>query len=146
MRRLLIGMLFVLPLTGAAAPPGENDSRQLVELPPMMRQHMLGNMRDHLLAISEIQEALSQGNFEKAGEIAEQRIGMSSLASHGAEHMAPFMPKQMQQIGSQMHQSASRFALLAQESGVEGDARRALGGLAAITQQCVACHAAFRAH
>lgn len=144
MYKAIITAIVLLPIMTNVA-MASDDSRQLVELPTMMRQHMLGNMRDHLQALAEIQQELSRGNYEKAGEIAEQRIGMSSMASHGASHMAPFMPKQMQEIGTQMHREASRFAVIAQESAVDGDARRAIAGLAAVTQQCVACHAAYRA-
>ena len=129
---------------GSAAMATASDPRQLVELPSMMHQHMLANMRDHLLAITEIQRALSAGAFEQAADIAERRIGMSSLASHGASHMAPYMPKEMQEIGTQMHRAASQFAVVAQESAVDGNIKRAIGSLAAVTQQCVACHSAFR--
>ena len=120
------------------------EPRQYVELPDVMRGHTLRNMRDHLLAISEIQDALSAGAFDRAAEVAENRIGMSSLAAHGASHMAPYMPESMRQIGLQMHRTASQFAIVAQEASVDGDLARALGALTRITQQCVACHAAFR--
>ncbi len=123
-----------------------NDSRELVNLPAPMVQHMLGNMRDHLLAITEIQQSLGKGDFQRAAEVAEKRIGMSSLESHGAAHMAPLMPKPMQDIGTQMHKAASKFALVAQESSAEGNALRAVGALSEITKQCVACHSAYRAH
>ena len=31
-----------------------DDSRQFVKLPEMMQQHMMSNMRDHLVSINEI--------------------------------------------------------------------------------------------
>lgn len=71
----------------------EPDTRIKVDFPDMMKTHMLGNMRDHLLALHEIQLALAKGDLSRAGDIAETRIGMSSLISHNASHMAPFMPK-----------------------------------------------------
>ena len=80
-----------------------------------MAQHMLSNMRDHLVAITEILRGLGNGEFQRASEVAEGRIGLSSLDAHGAAHMAPYMPKAMQDIGTQMHRAASRFALVAQE-------------------------------
>lgn len=123
-----------------------DDSRELVKMPAPMVQHMLSNMRDHLLAITEIQQSLGKGDYQRAAEIAEKRIGMSSLGSHGASHMAPFMPKPMQDIGTQMHKAASQFALVAQESSVDGNTQRAVGALSEITKQCVACHASYRAH
>lgn len=129
-----------------ATPVKAGDARQLVELPAPMVQHMLSNMRDHLVAITEIQRALGTGRFQHASEVAERRIGLSSLEAHGASHMAPLMPKAMQDIGTQMHRAASRFALVAQEAGADGNGARAIGALADVTEQCVACHAAYRAH
>ena len=93
----------------------DNDTRQLVHLPEMMQQHMMSNMRDHLVAINEILVNLGNGEMDKAAEIAEQRLGMSSLESHGASHMAKFMPEGMRHAGTSMHRAASRFALKAQE-------------------------------
>jgi cytochrome c556 len=123
---------------------GGDDARQLVPMPSMMQQHMLRNMRDHLAALTEIQQALGSGAFERAADIAENRLGMSSLASHDAAHMAPHMPKEMQEIGTQMHREASQFARLAQEAAVDMNVKQAIAKLASLTQQCVACHAAYR--
>ena len=133
---LALSLAALLPAANAA------DTRQLVEMPPPMQEHMLGNMRDHLVALGEIQAALGKGDFDRASDIAEQRIGMSSLQSHGASHMAPYMPKAMQDIGTNMHRAASRFARTAQE----GDGQKALEDLALVTQQCVACHAGYRVY
>ena len=120
----------------------EKDTRQLVKMPEMMKSHMMGNMRDHLMSLQEIQIALAKGELDKASDIAEQRIGMSSLIAHNASHMAPYMPKGMQDVGTEMHHAASRFALVAKE----GDALRALDSLSKVTEQCIACHAAYRIH
>lgn len=116
------------------------DKRTKVDLPDMMKTHMLGNMRDHLQALSEIQTALAKGRMDKAGEIAETRIGMSSMESHNAAHMAPFMPRGMQEIGTEMHHAASRFAMITSE----GNLSKALDGLSKVTEQCVACHMNYR--
>lgn len=124
----------------AQSSAADQDSRVKVDLPDMMKTHMLGNMRDHLRALSEIQTALAKGELDKAADIAETRIGMSSLISHDASHMAPFMPKGMQGIGTEMHHAASRFAMTANE----GDLIQALDGLSKVTEQCVACHMNYR--
>src|SRR4030067_460710 len=84
------------------------ETRQPIEMPAPMREHMLANMRDHLTALGEIQTELAKGKYNQAADIAEQRIGMSSLQSHGASHMAPYMPNAMQDIGTNMHRAASR--------------------------------------
>jgi len=143
---VMLSAIIVAASTMRVAWAADGDTRALVPMPAPMQQHLLANMRDHLLAIAEIQEALGAGAFERAGEIAEKRLGMTSLASHGASHMAPFMPKPMQEIGTNLHRTASRFAAVAQESAADGDLKRVVEGLAQVTRQCVACHAAYRAH
>jgi len=118
----------------------DDDARSLVPLPEMMQQHMLFNMRDHLVAINEILVNMGNGEFEEAAEIAEYRLGMSSLESHGARHMAGFMPEGMRQAGTAMHEAASRFALKAQEE----EALPAYNALSEVTSACVACHTEYR--
>jgi hypothetical protein len=130
----------------AAPAMTQGDGRQLVQFPEPMRLHTITSMRDHLLALQEIDMALSRNDFNKAASVAEGRLGMSSLELHGAAQIAPFMPQGMQDIGTQMHRSASRFAVEAQDASVSNDVRPALAGLGAVMQQCVACHAAYRLH
>ena len=117
-----------------------DDTRQLVKLPEMMQQHMLANMRDHLISLNEILDDMAKGNLDEAARIAEMRLGMSSLDAHGASHMAPYMPKGMQDAGTAMHRAASRFALKAGE----GEALPAYKMIGDITANCVACHTAYR--
>ncbi|TXH66709.1 MAG: hypothetical protein E6Q83_19910 [Thiothrix sp.] len=124
----------------------QDDTRQKVEFPQMVQQHMLANMRDHLLALSEIQALMAVADYDKAAQIAEQRLGLSSLDNHGAAHMAQMMPKEMQEIGSEMHKAASQFAISVVDAGASGDLKPALNDLSKLMQQCVACHAAFRVH
>ena len=118
----------------------DEDSRQLVELPEMMQQHMMSNMRDHLVAINEILINMANGQLDQAAEVAESRLGMSSLKSHGASHMAKFMPEGMRQAGTSMHRAASRFALKAQE----GEVLPAYNALSKVTSACVTCHSGYR--
>ena len=118
----------------------DDDAREFVQLPEMMQQHMMSNMRDHLVAINEILITMAKGDFEEAAEVAEYRLGMSSLESHGASHMARFMPEGMRRAGTAMHKAASRFALKAQEEEV----LPAYNALAEVTSACVACHSAYR--
>ncbi|HHL31032.1 MAG TPA: hypothetical protein ENJ41_00510 [Oceanospirillales bacterium] len=117
-----------------------DESRQLVELPKMMQQHMMTNMRDHLRAINEILVNLGNGQLDEAADIAESRLGMSSLTAHGASHMGKFMPAGMRTVGTNMHHAASRFALKAQE----GEVLPAYQALTEITSACVACHSSYR--
>lgn len=122
------------------------DARQRVQFPEPMRLHTLANMRDHLLALQEIDEALSANAFDKAASIAEERLGLSSLEAHDARHLAAYMPKAMQDIGTRMHRAASRLAIEAQNASAGNDVRPALAALGSVMRECVACHAAYRLH
>jgi hypothetical protein len=133
----VMSLVLLLPVNHAIA---NDDARQQVELPKMMQQHMMSNMRDHLAAINEILINLGKGQLDQAADIAETRLGMSSLKSHGAKHMGKLMPKGMRSAGMSMHKAASRFALKAQE----GEPLAAYNALSEVTTACVACHSGYR--
>lgn len=118
------------------------DTRIFVDMPKMMQEHQLANMRDHLKSINEILLNMGNGDLDKAAEIAEARLGMSSLSLHGASHMAKVIPKEMAEIGTNMHKAASRFALKAEE----GDSLTAYKALQKVTAACVTCHATYKTH
>lgn len=120
------------------------DPRVLVAFPDQLRVHTMANMRDHLRALAEIQDALARESFDEAGKIAEQQLGMSSLTAHGAHEVAKYMPQGMQDAGTAMHHGASQFAIELQKTAVTGDLKPALAALARTTQACVACHAGYR--
>jgi len=142
-------VLFAVLVLLVAAPRASQaqDSRELVRLPEPMQEHMLGNMRDHLATLNEIIGDVADGKFDDAAKLSEQRLGMSSLGLHGATHMAPFMPKPMQDIGTSMHRAASRLAIVLQDTSVSPtfdtmrDVSRALHS---VTTTCTACHASYR--
>ena len=92
----------------------------------------------------EIQEAIGRGQEDVASRVAEQRLGMSSLGLHGAQEAAKHMPQGMKDAGTEMHHSASRFAVAVQNAGVTGDLKPAIEALAKVTAACVACHASYR--
>jgi hypothetical protein len=125
-------------------PPAQTDARVLVKFPDELRIHTMANMRDHLLALTQIHDALAKDRLDEAARIAEERLGMSSLDTHGAHEVAKYMPQGMQDAGTAMHHGASQFAIAVQESAATGDLKPALAALARTTQACVACHAGYR--
>ena len=129
---------------GLASPAPADDHRTAVRFPEPLRTHTLANMRDHLLVLAQIQQQLAQGAFDQASDVAEQRLGLSSLGLHGAHDVAQFMPQGMQDAGTAMHRSASQFAIVARDASVTGDLKASLAALARVSQACVACHAAYR--
>jgi len=126
----------------AASTPA--DLRQFVDFPPRIYEHELWSMRDHLQTLQKIQDYLANSQYEKAADIAEQRLGMSSFKLHGAHESGKYMPKGMQEAGGAMHHSASRFALAATDVIVTGETNKVIAALADLTAKCVACHAAYR--
>lgn len=136
---LTIPLFFLLSIPAAWSEP---DSRIMVELPTPMKTHMLQNMRGHLVVIDQLLQLLSREQLDKAADLAEAELGMSSLDKHGASHIAPYYPEGMRQAGTRMHKSASRFSRTAQE----GDPLAAYGALQQVTAACVACHAGYRVH
>ncbi len=145
--RLLSSVLVFTLLTAAGAAARAQDARQMVKLPEMMQEHMLGNMRDHLLTLNAILGDVAGGKYDEAAKLAEARLGLSSLGLHGAAHMAPFMPQPMQQMGTGMHRAASRLAIALQNAGASPTAdslRKVSGALHEVTTACTSCHAAYR--
>lgn len=120
------------------------DTRRLVTFPDALRAHTLANMRDHLQVLGEIQALLAASAFDEAADLAESRLGLSSLRLHGAHEVARFMPQGMQDAGTAMHRAASRLARAATDASATGDLGAPLQALSAVTRTCVACHAAYR--
>jgi hypothetical protein len=56
--------------------------RQVVHFPKALREHTLTNMRDPLLALQQIQEALAMQEYDLAGDITGQRL---DTAFHAAQ-------------------------------------------------------------
>lgn len=143
---MLIKVLLAATLCLLIEPGVADDDRVTVKLPDMMREHMLSNMRDHLLALEEITRFLAGQQYDEAADVAESRLGMSSLELHGASHMGKFMPEEMGAIGTNMHRAASRFALAAKDAEIEGGLNKAFAALSEVMQQCVACHSGYKVH
>jgi hypothetical protein len=120
------------------------DVRIAVDFPVPMKEHILTNMRDHLQTISLIQVALGNSQYDKAAQLAEDRLGLSALKLHGAYENSKYMPKGMQEAGTAMHKNASKFAIEIQNTAATGDLKPALIALSNTTQACVACHAAYK--
>jgi len=146
MRFWVLGLAVMLVVTMSGATRAQ-DARELVRLPAPMQEHMLANMRDHLVTLNAIVGDVADDKFDAAAKLAEDRLGMSSLGLHGAAHMAPFMPQPMQELGTAMHHAASRLAIVLQDTSVSPsletmrDVSRALNE---VMTACTACHSQYR--
>ncbi|HVB48747.1 MAG TPA: hypothetical protein VNF69_10200 [Burkholderiales bacterium] len=97
--------------------PQPADTRQLVSFPPMLLEHEMRKMGDHLATLRMIQAALANNAYDEAAKLAEHRLGLSSFELHGAHEVAPYMPAGMQAMGTEMHKAASRFAIEVDKAG-----------------------------
>ncbi|MGB5735136.1 MAG: hypothetical protein WBM40_11920, partial [Thiohalocapsa sp.] len=134
------GLLFCLLVLPASATWG----REQADLPAFASKHLLATMRDHLEALQEVTALVSKRHYEKAADLAEERLGMSSVEIHYEKHVGKYMPKGMRTLGTRMHEAASRFAETARNAAAEGESDKLFGALADVMAQCVACHDSYR--
>ena len=118
------------------------DPRQLVEMPEQSQKLMRRDMLEHLSALNEIIVHLAANDLDAAAEIAESKMGRSSMGKHRGTGMGPgrFMPPEMRSIGWGMHEAATEFSQFAKK----GDSKNAYVALQKITGSCVACHYGYR--
>jgi len=146
MKRFLYGVCVAAALSPAFAadpvhaPAKIQDTRLAIDFPEGVKQAMQERMRRNLSDIHEIQKALAEFNYDRAADVAENSLGVSSLGPHNTRQ-ALYMPEAMQHLGMETHRASSRLARAAQEA----DMAKALEGLSQVTGLCVECHAMYRA-
>lgn len=132
-----IGLL----LSGAAL---AEDNRQLAALPPPAQESLRQEMLDNLVAINEILTLVAADKLKDAGNVAEQKLGLSAQGRHRSKPFearpGPHMPAAMHALGMDGHRAASEFAKAAQA----GERERAMALLPNLTNACVACHFSWR--
>ena len=118
------------------------DYRTLVEMPDKPRQILHEDMLDHLAVLNEINRYLGENNLRSAAEVAETGMGRSLLSKYQDEDMRPgrYMPKEMREIGWELHTAATLFAKAARQ----GNLQKTLQAYHRITSACVACHYSYR--
>lgn len=149
---------------GAMSPP---DQREILNFPPEMQTNFLANMRDHLQTLNEVLQAMAGGDYAGASRVAAERLGLDSPSAAGCkpsdkpaaapaaqskpaasmsmdEMMALYMPEAMRGVGLAMHTSASEFATAAAQAATTKDNAAVLAALSRVTENCVACHSAYR--
>jgi len=139
------GALWLSVAVAAAQEPTiPEDPRQLVTMPAISQAVLREEMIDNIGALHEILVLLPQNKLKEAADIAEQRLGRSSMGKHAARTRGQgpgrYMPEAMRGIGLAMHDAASEFANIARS----GDQAKAYAALQQLTANCVACHGAYR--
>jgi hypothetical protein len=119
------------------------DMRTLVEIPEKPRLILLEDMLDHLTVLNEINHYLAANDLRAAAEVAETGMGQSLLSKYQDVEMRPgrYMPKEMREIGWELHEAATQFAIVARQ----GNLQKTMIAYHRITGACVACHFSYRA-
>ena len=133
---LLVG---ILALAGPGAGQQVTDARQRVVLAAPARDKILAEMRDMLSALHGVFRALSAGDAT-AAEKAARSVGMAVAADVQPEIRAQ-LPPAFLQLGMQTHRA---FDALADQLSAGASGEEALKSIAALTGNCVACHASYR--
>lgn len=139
-RLILVLMLFTLSMPVVA------DDRNQAELPGHVSKHLMSTMRDHLNVLEEITFLLSEYKFEQAADLAEKRLGMSTVEIHYKRHVGKYMPKAMQKLGTGMHKAATHFAKITRNADKNKELNKALAALSGVIKQCTACHSSYKVH
>jgi cytochrome c556 len=126
-----------------AAPPPESAAgpqRAVVPLTPDEREHVLGEMRDFLVALQGITDGLARNDFGAVAAAA-RKVGAGSEAGRMPPAIAKKLPPEFRQLARATHEG---FDSLAADAANRRDARQTLAQTSALMQRCNACHAAFR--
>ena len=146
--KMIVVTVFIAVIYSFSANAGEmSDSRQLVKLPKNIESKMLINMRDHIAALDDVIAAVQAEEYDKAGQIAESRLGWSSLVRRGDQEVTKHWAAPMQKMADEMYRSASNFVIVAQNASVietKESYKEVVGAIQKITSACRGCHGVFR--
>jgi len=134
-----------LALAACVAPPpavpqsGGGPQRAVVPLTPEEREHVLGEMRDFLVALQGVTDGLARDDFGAVAAAA-RKVGAGSESGRMPPAIARKLPPEFRQLARATHDG---FDALAADAG-RRDARHTLVQQSALMQRCNACHAAFQ--
>lgn len=135
-------LVFALLMMSTAAMA--EDTRQLVVFNSAAQETLRQEMRDNLFALHEVLALMAVGQVKEAGEVAESKLGVSSMGKHRLlppdARPGPQMPQAMHAMGIDGHKAASEFASVA----LSGDKEKAQMMLPKLSSGCVTCHASYR--
>ena len=130
-------LVYVFVVRGNTVPAA--DGRTAIVLSPGERDLVLGEMRDFLVAVQAIAAATVEDDVRGVADAA-RKVG--AAAQQGAPaSLVGKLPLGFKQLGFDTH---TRFDQLAGNVKDFESTEPALADLAALMQNCTACHAAYR--
>jgi len=134
---VVLGVMLSVAGTGSSQPPG--DPRQRLALPPLARDKVLAEMRHMLESVNGILRGVAANDLV-AVEKAARAAGTAMAVEMDPAMMQQLLPA-FRELGLQTHRAFDDLADRIKAGGTRDDAIR---GLAAVTGNCVACHAVYR--
>jgi len=134
---MLVALVYQFMIRGSVAP--SRDGRTAILLSDAERGLVLSEMRAFLVAVQGITDAAVKGDIDGVVEHA-RAVGMAS--SDGVPPaLIGKLPLAFKKLGFATHRG---FDQLAMDTEQMGEAGLATQRLAALMQNCVACHAGYR--
>jgi hypothetical protein len=130
-------LVYLFVVRGDTVPA--SDGRMAVLMTPGERDLVLSEMRDFLIALQTISQAVVDEDTAAVVTAARQ-VGGSAQQGVPAS-LAGKLPLEFKRLGFDTH---SRFDQLALNAEQFGDTSGVLPELATLMQNCTACHAAYR--
>ncbi len=115
------------------------DQRQMLRLPPDERHVVLAEMRNFVVAIQTITDALSREDMETVAQAA-MAMG-SGAANEIPPHVVAKLPEPFKQLAGRVHTTFDAIALDAEGLG---DVQHTLGQVGSLMQNCIACHSMYQ--
>ena len=115
------------------------DGRTAVVLAPGERTLMLREMREFVAGLQQVADALAHDDM-KAVAAASRAIG-TAKAHDVPVAMLARLPLEFKRLAFDVHRG---FDSIAQDAEGAGTPKHALGQLAAVLEQCVACHSRYQ--
>ena len=138
-RAIVASLCIVLGMAGTSSSQPPGDGRQRLLLPPPARDKVLAEMRHMLESVNGILRGVVANDLV-AAEKAARAAGTAMAVEMDPAMMQQLLPA-FRELGLQTHRAFDDLADRIRAGGTRDDAIR---GLAAVTGNCVACHAVYR--
>lgn len=132
-------VILTAPAVAQQQPPAAVDDRERILVPAPARNMVLTEMRQMLTSMEGVLSGLAAGDMAAAATAA--RASGMAVAVDVEPEVRALLPDAFVQLGMATHQGFDALAVTLEQAA---DTRAMLAELAALTQNCVACHAAYR--
>ena len=166
--RILTLASFMLIFFATVPPASAADSRELVNLPPKVKDAFLTEMRGNVIKLENILAAIAEGNFKEAADIADIKMGfghsqLEGMAKQGmsteeilarkqkmqrmghgkgmgqGQGMGRYMPESFRALGQNFHQASENLASKARSVGANPTVKDFRSVIGAVEEVTSAC-------